>query len=108
MIIGEYVVKCPNCLTEVRLVAEMVSPIMVYCPGCGRTVVLSHNAVYTLSHEFVMKLSQQQGVRLCGNVLSTQVSSTAKQLISDDKIKELHELLGQKLDVKDFIKKINR
>ena len=105
--IGEYVVKCPNCSTEVRLVAEMISPVMVYCNGCERALVIGNNLIYTLPFEYVRALVKKHPIRHCGNVLSTQVSNTAKQLISSEKINQLHYLLGQKLDVKDFINKIN-
>ena len=108
MVIGEYVVKCPNCSTEVRLVAEMVSPIMVFCHGCERTVIMNNNTTFTLPHEYVVELCNKHGIRYCGNVLSTQVSNTAKQLINGDKIQKLHRLLSQNIDVQDFINKINR
>jgi hypothetical protein len=107
MVIGEYIVRCPNCLTEVRLVAEMVSPIMIYCQGCERTVILSNNIIFTLPFEYVTELTEKHGVRHCGNVLSTQVSRVARQLINKNKISELHNLLEQRLDVQDFIRKIN-
>jgi hypothetical protein len=107
MVIGEYIVTCPNCSTEVRLVAEVVTPIMFYCHGCDRTLVLTHDSMFTLPFEFVKELTEKHGVRLCGNVLSTQLSKAAKQLINKDKISELHNLLDQKLDVQDFIKKIS-
>lgn len=107
MVIGEYIVKCPNCATEVRLVAEMISPVMIYCEGCERALVLSNNIIFTLPFEYVKSLTDQYRIRYCGNVLSTQVSRSAKQLINKDKISELHNLLEQRLDVKDFIKKIN-
>lgn len=107
MVIGEYVVKCPNCATEVRLVAEMISPVMIYCEGCERALVLSNNIIFTLPFEYVRSLTDRYRIRYCGNVLSTQVSRSARQLINTDKINELHNLLEQRLDVKDFIKKIN-
>jgi hypothetical protein len=106
VVIGEYLIKCPNCLTEVRLVAEMVSPVMVYCLGCDRAMIISNNVIFTLPFEYVSKLAHTYKIRHCGNVLSTQVSPVAKQLINKDKINELRELLDQKLDVQDFIKKI--
>jgi len=106
-VIGEYVIKCPNCSTEVRLVAEMVSPIMIYCQGCERTMILSNNIIFTLPFEYVSELTKNHGTRSCGNVLSTQVSKVAKQLINGEKITELRNLLEQRLDVQDFIKKIN-
>lgn len=107
MVIGEYIVKCPNCSTDIRLVAEMVSPVMIYCGGCDRTVILSNDIIFTLPFEFVSKLVEKHRIRHCGNVLSTQVSKVAEQLISHNKISELHSLLAQKLDVRDFIDKIN-
>jgi len=106
-VIGEYIIKCPNCSTEVRLVAEMVSPIMIYCLGCERTMILSNNIIFTLPFEYVSNLTKNHGIRHCGNVLSTQVSKVAKQLINGEKISELRNLLEQRLDVQDFIKKIN-
>lgn len=106
MVIGEYIVKCPNCLTEVRIVAEMISPIMVYCEGCERALVLSNSVLFTLPFESVMDLIKIHPIRHCGNVLQTQVSRKAKQLISSEKINQLHDLLSERLDVKDFLNKI--
>lgn len=106
MVIGEYIIKCPNCLTEVHIVAEMISPVMVYCGGCERALILSNNVIFTLPFEFVSELSKNHPVRHCGNVLHTQVSRKAKQLISSEKINQLHDLLSERLDVKDFINKI--
>lgn len=107
MVLSEYRVTCPKCSTQVRVVSEMVSPVMIYCTGCERAVIISRNTVFTLPFEYVSKLLKEHSIRYCGNVLGTQVSSAAKQLISTDKISKLHSLLEQKLDVKDFINKIN-
>jgi hypothetical protein len=107
MVIGEYIVDCPNCSTKVTVVAEMVSPIMFYCQGCDRTLILTNGSIFTLPFEFVKELMEKHGIRSCGNVLDTQVSKSAKQLINKDKISILHKLLEQKLDVQDFINKIN-
>lgn len=103
MILGEYYVKCPNCLTEVKVVAEMVSPILIFCNGCERSLVLCKNNIFTLPFDYVSELVESHNIRVCGEVLSTRVSSTAKELINNNKINELHHLLNQPLDVKEFI-----
>lgn len=107
MILSECRVTCPNCLTQVRVVSEMVSPVIVCCTGCERAVVIGSNVVFTLPFEYVNDLMKKHPIRYCGNILGSQVSNAAKQLISTDKINKLHSLLEQKLDVKDFINKIN-
>jgi len=107
MILGEYYITCPNCLTKVKVVAEMVSPILVYCNGCERSLVLCKNSIFTLPFEYVSELVGNYNIRACGEVLSTHVSSVAEELINNNKINELHHLLEQPLDVKDFINKIN-
>jgi hypothetical protein len=63
--------------------------------------------MFTLPSDFVKDLTEKYGIRCCGNVLSTQISKVAKQLINKDKISKLHNLLEQRLDVQDFINKIN-
>lgn len=106
VVIGEYLIRCPNCLTEVKVVAEMVSPVIIYCSGCNRAMVMGNNVIFTVPFEYVSELSEMYKIRHCGNVLSTQVSPIAKQLINEDKIHELKDLLAQGLDVQDFINKI--
>lgn len=107
MVIGEYLIKCPNCLTEVKMISEMISPIIVYCNGCDRSMVLWNDSIFTLPFDFVSELISKHDIRACGNIISTEVSPIAKELINKNKISELHQLLAQPLDVKDFIKKIN-
>lgn len=107
MIISGYRITCPTCSSQVRVVTEMVSPVIVYCKGCERALVLGKNDIFTLPFEYINNLMKKHPVRCCGNVLDTRLSRAAKQLISTDKISKLHSLLEQKLDVKDFINKIN-
>jgi hypothetical protein len=106
MVIGEYYIKCPSCETQIKLVAEMVSPVMICCQGCGKAIVISNSIIFNIPFEFVSELISEYGMRSCGNVLGTQISPIAMELINPKKIDELHELLEQPLDVKDFIKKI--
>lgn len=104
--IGEYIIVCPNCHTEVRLLAEMVSPVILYCNGCGRSVVLCENVIFTLPFEYIEELAGKHPIRFCGDIISTQISEVAEELINSDKIEELQNLLSQRLDVQDFINKI--
>lgn len=107
MVIGEYLIKCPHCLTEIKMVSEMLSPIMVYCKGCDRTIVMHNNTIFTLPFEFVYNLVKTHKVRTCGNIMTTTISKNAKQVINKDKIEDLQQLLSQPLDVQDFLKKID-
>jgi len=90
-----------------RLCAEIITPLMIYCHGCDRFVVLTQEYVYTLPFEMVYDILVDHDYRSCGKILSVELSKSAKELINRSKIKELKSLLDQPLDVKDFIKKIN-
>jgi hypothetical protein len=68
---------------------------------------LGNNVIFTLPFEYVSELVGTYKIRHCGNVIGTQVSPVAKQLINENKIHELKGLLEQSLDVQDFLKKIN-
>lgn len=106
MIIGEYQLKCPNCSTEVKVVAEMVSPVIIYCHGCSRSMILSNNVIFTVPFEFIAELASKHNIRSCGNVLGTAISPVAKNMINLEKIDQLHHMLEQPLDVTDFLKKL--
>jgi hypothetical protein len=89
------------------MISELVFPIVVYCNGCERSMVLWYDSIFTLPFEFVSELIEKHNIRACGNIISTNMSPVAKELINKNKINELHHLLSQPLDVQDFIKKIN-
>lgn len=107
MYIAEYFVRCPECSSRMKLYAEILTPLMIYCHGCDRFIVLTQEQVYTLPFNMVYELLGDHDYRLCGNLLSVELSKSAKQLINRDKIDELKDLLKQPLDVEEFIKKIN-
>jgi len=106
MLISEYLIKCPVCHSETRLVAEESNPIIFYCHGCNRNVVIHNNIVFTVSEEYLKKLICRYKSKACGRVLVAMVSESAQDLITKDKINELHDLLEKPMDVRDFIKKI--
>jgi hypothetical protein len=107
MYIAEYLVRCPKCRSRMRLCAEITTPLMIYCHGCERFVILTQEYVYTLPFDMVYDILADHDSRSCGKLLSVELSKSAKELINRDKIMELKNLLDQPLDVKDFIKKIN-
>lgn len=105
-IVGEYLIQCPCCRSETKLVAEMRSPIMVYCPGCNRSIVINGSIIFTVPFEFIYSLYKKYKIRVCGKVLASQISKKAKSLISMNEINNLHDLLEERLDVNDFLRKL--
>jgi hypothetical protein len=106
MNIAEYLIKCPNCKSDTHLTAEESNPVIFKCCGCGRSVVVHNNTVFTVSSEYVSSLVKKYKSKVCGRILDAHVSDGAKNIITRDKLEELHELLEKSSDVKDFIKNI--
>lgn len=104
--VAEYLIKCPRCHSETRLVAEESNPLIFCCRGCSRSIVVHNNAVFTVSEDYVLKLVRRYKAKACGRILASKVSEDAKKEITRDRIKELHNLLEDPMDVRDFIKKI--
>jgi transposase len=60
--------------------------------------------VFTVPEEFVLNLVKKYKSKACGRILASKVSDGAKELITKDKIQELHNILEKSTDVKDIIK----
>jgi len=106
MVIGNFIVRCPCCSTETRLVIEMISPVMVYCSGCNRSIIIQNGIIYTLPADYVHELLKKYKVRACGRIIGADISEQAKKMITSDKISELRDLLSKPMDVRDFLRKI--
>jgi hypothetical protein len=65
-----------------------------------------NNAVFTVSEDYILKLVRRYKSKACGRILASRVSEDAKDMITKDRIKELHRLLENPMDVRDFIEKI--
>lgn len=106
MFVYELIVKCPHCSTDTRIVSRLGGPVIVHCEGCSKCVVLHDNLVYTVSSGFVQKIMHKYKVKPCGKILGSELSEQARDMITDEKIKDLRKLLAEPMDVKDFIGKI--
>jgi transposase-like protein len=107
MNIAEYLIKCPVCYSETKLVAEESNPLIYHCSGCNRSVVIHNNSVFTVSEEYTKKLVRRYKSKACGRVLAYQVSEDAKKFITEEKIKDLQKMLTLNMDVKDFVGTLN-
>lgn len=106
MVILQYKVSCPKCATEINLVAEEANPVIFFCAGCGRSVVMHNNLLFTVPEVFTRGMIKRFKSRACGRVLSTRLSKNVAEKITKDKIFELHKILQEPMDVKDFINRI--
>ena len=104
MAVAEFLIKCPACLSEIRLLAQEANPLMLFCSGCRRWVVIHGSVVYTVSGNFFKKLLDVAPVEECGNIFNMSVSEEAVERAQRE---ELHKLLDQRMDVADFLKKIS-
>ena len=103
MVLMQYQVKCPVCMSTTILVTQEASPIIFECNGCGRNIVMSGNSVYTVSREFVKKIMNGYKVVGCGQVVQYKVSDESKDLITDKKIQELSRTLDQCVSIDDVL-----
>lgn len=106
MNVAEFVIRCPRCYTETHLIAEESNPLIFKCNGCGRSVVIHNNSVFTVSEKYLLKLVRRYKSKACGRILATKISEEAEHPITKEKLKELKSLLEKPMDVKDFIEKI--
>jgi hypothetical protein len=104
--IMEYLIKCPFCYSETKIVMETITPVVYTCKGCNRCVIILGNVIYTVSYEFAKKLFKKYGYRQCGKLVDMKVSSIAETLTEVERVQQLKKLLDQKMDVADFIKKL--
>jgi len=103
---SEYLVKCPTCQTQTKMVCEESSPVMVVCAGCERILVMHQNRLFTVPMSTMIKIMRQHRVRPCGNIVASKLSHEAKDIISDKKLSDLRDLLEQDVDVLDFLRSL--
>lgn len=103
---SEYLVKCPTCQTQTKMVCEEASPVMVICAGCQRVLVMHQNRLFTVPVSAVTRLMRLHRVRPCGNITATKLSAEAKSLVNTRSMEELHDLLERDVDVLDIIRSL--
>jgi len=103
---SEYLVKCPTCQTQTKMVCEESSPVMIVCGGCDRVLVMHQNRLFTVPMSSVLNIMRQHKVRSCGNVIATKISHGAVDVINEKKMTDLHDLLEQEVDVLDFLRSL--
>lgn len=101
---SEYLVKCPTCQTQTKMVCEDSSPVMVVCAGCERVLVMHQNRLFTVPIDAVIRIMRLHKVRPCGNITATKLSDEAKGLLNHRSMEELHVLLQKDVDVLDIIR----
>jgi hypothetical protein len=106
MNIAEYLIKCPHCSTETRLVSEEANPIIFHCWGCERSIVIHNSTVYTVSEEYAKELVRHYKSKACGKIMATKVSENVQKNITGESIQELKKLLEMPMDVREFINRI--
>ncbi len=106
MVVMEFVVTCPSCRSETKILGENTNPIIYRCKGCDKGVVIEPRKVYTVSGGYVKRLFNQYRPRACGQLVALRLSDEARKIISSDKLEGLRDLLEQDIDVKDFIKRL--
>jgi hypothetical protein len=103
---GEYLLKCPTCATQTKVVCEEdVGPVIMVCQGCSRTLVMHQNRLFTVPVETMVEIMRRHRVRVCGNIVATKLSDEAQVMVDDRKISELHKALESNDDVLDVIRK---
>lgn len=106
MTLYEFFIKCPECNSMTTLVAYESNPLIFECSGCCKNVVMHGSSLYTVSSEYVTKILKKYKSLPCGQVVATMVSEDAKNLITEDKIKDLKNILKKVQDVNDIIKSL--
>lgn len=104
MYILELAVKCPSCESVTKLLTKQADPVIFTCGGCGDSIIIQGEGVYTLKSKFIKRLIKKYKVSPIGQLLITDVSDTAKNMVTDSKIKVLQEILKENCDVNEFIK----
>ena len=106
MVVMEYIVTCPRCKTETKIVGEQTNPIMYTCKGCDRAIVVEPSRVYTVSVGYMKKLISRHKSRACGQIVALRLSDKARKIVSSDRMEALHELLSEDMDVDDFVRRL--
>jgi hypothetical protein len=104
--LSEYLVKCPTCQTQTKMICEESSPVVVICEGCERALVMHENKLFTVPVRLMLDLMRVHRVRSCGNIVATKISDEAQSMLSDKKITGLHDLLQSDVDVLDIIRSL--
>ena len=90
----------------VKLLTEDVNTLIIPCGGCDKSIVIQGDNLFTVNKKFVKKLFNKHKSNPCGKILITDLSDTAKSMITDNKISELHQILKDNCDISEFIKNI--
>lgn len=106
MMVVEYLIKCPYCFSDTKVVLERANPVMYMCHGCRRVIVIQGKIIYTMPYETVRDILDKYPNKTCGRLLGSYVSPIAKEKLKEKKTVDLHALLEQNIDVNDFIKKL--
>ena len=107
----QFRVTCPKCTDETWLVTEQTNPIMVRCRGCSAILVIQDNWLYSVSEDFLKtKIMSKFKVLDCGKIVNHVPRSgpikTGTKGSADKQILNLKKILGEDMDVSDFIKRI--
>lgn len=103
---SEYLVKCPTCQTQTKIVCEEASPVMIVCAGCHRVLIMHQNRLFTVPISAVTKIMRLHRVRPCGNITATKLSAEAKNFVNTESMEKLHDLLQKDVDVLDIIRSL--
>jgi len=103
---SEYLLKCPTCSTQTKMVCEESSPVIIVCRGCGRVMVMHQNRLFTVPIPYMVALMRSHKVRVCGNIVATKISDEAQVMVEERRISELHKALEGKEDVLDVMKRL--
>jgi len=106
--IHEYRIVCPNCKTEISLVAEEQNPIIFECRGCDYNIIIENSTVYTVSRDFFNNVLSTSKVVSCGQIIGYKPIKPThkKESITEKQISDLKESLKKYTNVEDFIKNI--
>lgn len=102
---SEYLLRCPACATQLKLICEESSPVIVVCQGCGKAIVMHQNRLFTVPVPFMVELMRRHRVKVCGNIVATKISDEAQSKMSDQRLSELHKALEGSEDVIDVIRR---
>jgi len=103
---SEYLLKCPTCSTQTKMICEESSPVIMVCQGCGRVLVMHQNRLFTVPVKFMLSLMRKHRTRVIGNIVATKISDEAERLMDDRKMQDLLNVLEDDQDVLDVIRRI--
>jgi len=106
MTLFEFLIKCPVCNSETKVIAYESNPLIFECGGCRKNVVMQGTNLYTVSNECVSKITKSHKTLPCGQVVSTKLSEEAKNVITKEKVDFIKAALYSSNDVNDFLNSI--